>query len=183
MYGVTHCDKLQSRHKTISTCKMFLEFFNSKCIITILQVYYKYIKWLNVNKLTLNIKKSNFVIFRPHQKSVNYHPVINMYDNNSKQYTPLECKEYIKYLGIIIDCHLSWKHRIDYIALKISKNVGIISKLRHFIPNHTLLDIYRSLILPLNELSFVWTGCMGKCCQGSHYETSYITKTRFIAYV
>ena len=71
-----------------------------------------------------------------------------MYDNNSKQYTPLECKEYIKYLGIIIDCHLSWKHHIDYIALKISKNVGIISKLRHFIPNHTLLDIYRSLILP-----------------------------------
>jgi hypothetical protein len=36
--------------------------------------------------------------------------------------TPLKYKEYIKYLGIIIDCNLSWKHHIDYIALKISKN-------------------------------------------------------------
>ena len=28
-------------------------------------------KWLHVNKLTLNIKKSNFVIFRPLQRSLN----------------------------------------------------------------------------------------------------------------
>ena len=28
--------------------------------------------WLNANKLTLNAKKSNFVIFRPHQRKMDH---------------------------------------------------------------------------------------------------------------
>ena len=77
----------------------------------------KVCEWLAVNKLTLNISKSNFVIFRPYQKSLNFQPVIEMFDKNTKQYIPLECKEYVQYLGIIIDCNLNWKHHINYITL------------------------------------------------------------------
>lgn len=44
--------------------------------------------------------------------------------------------------------NLSWKHHIDHIAIKVSKIVGIIAKLRHFVPKHTLLNIYRVLIAP-----------------------------------
>jgi len=36
----------------------------------------------------------------------------------------------------------------EYIALKISKTVGLIAKLRHFVPLHALLNIYQSLISP-----------------------------------
>ena len=61
---------------------------------------------------------------------------------------PLDCKDYVKYLGILIDSNLSWKIRIEYIAFKISKIVGLIAKLRHFVPLHTLLNIYQSLISP-----------------------------------
>ena len=46
---------------------------------------------------------------------------------------PLDCKNYVKYLGILIDSNLSWKIHIEYIALKISKIVGLIAKLRHFV--------------------------------------------------
>ena len=60
----------------------------------------------------------------------------------------LECKEYVKYLGVLIDSHLSWKYHVDYIAVKISKIVGVISRLRHFVPFCTLRSIYLSLILP-----------------------------------
>ena len=42
----------------------------------------------------------------------------------------LECKDYVKYLGILIDSNLSWKVHIEYISLKISKAVGLIAKLR-----------------------------------------------------
>ena len=86
-------------------------------------------KWLNANKLTLNIKKSNFVIFQPLQTPMTYQSTIKLFDNNSKKYILLESKDYIKYLGILIDCNLSWKQHINYIALKISKTVGIIAKL------------------------------------------------------
>ena len=43
---------------------------------------------------------------------------------------------------------LSWKNHVDSIALKISKTIGLLSKLRHFVPHHTLVNIYNSLIAP-----------------------------------
>ena len=100
----------------------------------------KICKWLNANKLTLNIKKSNFVTFRSPQKLMTYQP-IKLFDNNSKKYILLQNKDYTKYLGIFIDCNLSWKQHINYIALKIIKTVGIIARLRHFFPSHTLSSI------------------------------------------
>jgi len=54
---------------------------------------------------------------------------------------PLDCKDYVKYLAILIDSNLSWKIHIECITLKISKTVGLIAKLRHFVPLHTLLNI------------------------------------------
>ena len=37
--------------------------------------------WFNSNKLTLNVKKSNYVIFRPYQRKLNYSVNIEMIDN------------------------------------------------------------------------------------------------------
>ena len=44
------------------------------------------------------------------------------------------------------DENLSWKHHISHIASKISISIGIISRLRHFVPLNTLCHIYKSLI-------------------------------------
>ena len=41
-----------------------------------------------------------------------------------------------------------WKYHIDNVVLKISRIIGVITHLRHFIPFTTLLSIYCSLILP-----------------------------------
>ena len=46
---------------------------------------------------------------------------------------PLDCKDHVKYLGILIDSNLSWKTNTEYIALKINNTVGLIAKLRHFL--------------------------------------------------
>ena len=43
---------------------------------------------------------------------------------------------------------LSWIFYIDTIASKISKTVGLIAKIHHFIPRCILLNIYQSLIYP-----------------------------------
>ena len=47
----------------------------------------------------------------------------------------------MKYLGIFIDQNLTWKHHIDHVALKISRYVVLLSKLRHHVPTHTLITI------------------------------------------
>ena len=105
-------------------------------------------EWLNANKLTLNAKKSNYVIFRPYQLKLGYLVNIKMFDNSTHTFTSLECKEHVKYLGILLDSNLSWKFHIEYVALKISKIIGVIARLRHFVPLCTLLNIYSSLIFP-----------------------------------
>ena len=106
--------------------------------------------WLFANKLSLNIAKSNFVIFHTYQKKVNYIPNLKVFDHNTHQNVSLyiEHKNYVKYLGILIDSNLTWRYHIDYITLKISKTIGIISRIRHFVPFCTLLNIYCSLIHP-----------------------------------
>ena len=69
-----------------------------------------------------------------------------IFDNELNNNVALECMEFVKYLGILIDNNVSWKNHIDHIAIKISRTVGLISKLRHFVPKHTLINTYRSLI-------------------------------------
>ena len=134
--------------------------------------------WLTLNKLNLNIKKSNFVIFRPYQKRLSFQPKIRIFDNEKNMNISLECKNYVKYLGILIDSNLSWKIHIEYIALKISKIVGLIAKLRHFVPLHTLLNIYQSLISPYITYGLsVW----GQACK-SHLNKILILQKRALRF-
>ena len=98
--------------------------------------------WLCVNKLSLNIDKSNFVIFHPSQKKVQY--PINLIINNKI----LEEKKYVKYLGIIMDCNLNWKQHIHELSKKVSRSIGILSKLRHYVPQSILIQIYYSIVFP-----------------------------------
>ena len=97
----------------------------------------KVCNWLNANKLILNTKKSNFVIVRSSQKKLGHQIRTRIYDNASNSDTSLECKDYVKFLGVLIDKNLTWKHHIDHIASKISRVVGIISRLRHSVPLNT----------------------------------------------
>ena len=103
---------------------------------------------LVVRGLTLNVLKSNYVIFRPYQKTLSHPVQIMMYDNEKSCSAELEFKQYVKCLGLLIDSSLTWKNHIDQIALRISKTVGLLAKLRHFVPRITLTNIYKSLILP-----------------------------------
>ncbi len=68
-----------------------------------------------------------------------------MFDNSTNNSIEIECKEFVKYLGVLIDSNLTWKYHIDNISSKISKANGIIARLRHFVPVSTLHNIYRCL--------------------------------------
>ena len=54
-----------------------------------------------------------------------------MFDNDQTKNVALEHKECVKYVVILIDRNLSWKHHVDYVALKVSRVTGLIAKLRH----------------------------------------------------
>ena len=54
----------------------------------------------------------------------------------------------VKYLGILIDCHLNWKEHIQQISKKISRGIGILCKIRHY--------VYKNLssVIPCHYSSF-----------------------------
>lgn len=118
--------------------------------ITVNNELVKVCDWLLANKLTLNIKKSNYVIFHPHQKKVAFNCNLKIFDHERSVFKHLviERKNFVKYLGVLIYNNLSWKSHADYVTLKISKIVGIIPRLRHFLSSNIRLDICRSLINP-----------------------------------
>ena len=60
----------------------------------------------------------------------------------------------------MIDADLSCKYHTDYICHKISKSIGIVAKLRHYIPRPLLLNIYHTLIAPYMNYSIcTWRSC------------------------
>ena len=74
-------------------------------------------EWLNFNKLTLNLSKTKYyVIFRPYKKKQSYQVSLKVFDNNTNDFIEIESKEFVKYLGVIIDSlndNLTWKYHID----------------------------------------------------------------------
>lgn len=61
------------------------------------------------------------------------------------------------FLGITIDKSLNWKAHVDKIATKISKVVGILNKLKNFLPGRVLMNIYNALIVPhFNYGALLW---------------------------
>ena len=85
--------------------------------------------WLIANKLSLNIKKSNFV----KQKKVNHQVNLKVFDHHNNSYISLECKNYVKYLGVLIDENLSWKYHIAHIASK-TKQLALLPALDTLYP-------------------------------------------------
>ena len=67
--------------------------------------------------------------------------------NDLNKLTELSGEYHIKYLGVLMDTNLSWKYYVEYVLNKASKTIGLISKLRHFVPKHILLNIYKSLTI------------------------------------
>ena len=95
--------------------------------------------WLNINRLALNVGKTNFVIFRANKKLT--HNVTLVMNKKA-----IEQKDNVKYLGVLIDQHLRWNYHITNISKKISRGVGILTKLRHFMDTDLLKTIYYCLV-------------------------------------
>lgn len=99
-------------------------------------------KWFKVNKLTVNPSKSAALIIPP--KLNKFVPNINITLDNS----PIPQSHRVKYLGTTIDSKLKFDSHIEDVERKISKAVGIITKLTLFMPKNVLLKIYYSSIHP-----------------------------------
>ena len=92
--------------------------------------------WLNLNRLALNVSKTNFVIFRSTKKPVNHNVILIMNRRAIAQ------SDHVKYLGVLVDQYLSWKY------IKFQIDIGIIRKKK----KDNLLEILgKSLVYKRNN--------------------------------
>jgi hypothetical protein len=104
--------------------------------------------WFCVNLLSLNIQKTNYILFGNKKFSD-----ISLLINNEKLLRVYETK----FLGIIIQANLKWNTHISLLKNKISKTIGIMSKVKHILTTAHLKLLYQSLVEPyLNYCCIVW---------------------------
>ena len=125
--------------------------------------------WLKANKLSLNIKKTHFMIFSSKNKP---HPNICI---NIDGETINETAK-TKFLGVIIDNKLSWKDHILYISGKLARGTGVLLKVRRYLMKETLISLYYSFVYPyLIYCNHVW----GLACK-THMNTLFLLQKRII---
>ena len=127
----------------------------------LIPAFSKVCKWLEMNKLSLNTVKTEFMIIGTSQR-------LNQLDQ-SPESTPYIIKidggeirrvKSVKYLGMIADDKLTWEQHIEYISEKIVRNIGILKHIRNFMPQESLLLLYHTLVEPyLRYCSIVWGQC------------------------
>ena len=98
-------------------------------------------EWLRCNKLSLNVLKTNYMIFTSKNKTVND---LDIKINN----TEIERVYTTKFLGVYIDAQLSWKRHIEYTCSKLSKCTGIFLKARKKLHKSALISLYYSFAYP-----------------------------------
>ena len=98
--------------------------------------------WFNCNKLSLNIDKTNFVIFHPPHQKVAFKIKVIVNSIEIKQVTS------IRYLGIHVDGNLNWKEHVQYVSTKIKRSIGMLSKIRNYVTPKVITQLYYSLIYP-----------------------------------
>ena len=104
--------------------------------------------WVVQNGLKLNVNKTKFMVFTNKKKQS-----IEISLNDK----PIEQSERERFLGVIIDSNLSWLQHISILTTKISRNAGILYRLRGIVPDKTLKMLYNSFIQShLNYCSSVW---------------------------
>ena len=108
-------------------------------------------RWLKCNKISLNASKTKLIIFRHPNKTINYEFKIKI---DGKRLIP---SEYVKYLGVTIDQHLTWGIHIDNIAGRLSRSVGMLTKIRHYVNDSTLRMIYFGIFSSIMTFSIqIW---------------------------
>ena len=108
------------------------------------------VNWLNANRLSLNIDKTNFMTFRPKNRK-DSSPDIMISGTKINQV------DKAKFLGVIIDSKLNWSDHTKHVIKKISKGIGIIIKARKYFNQDTLLNLYNTMVLPyISYCIHVW---------------------------
>jgi len=99
--------------------------------------------WFAINKLSLNVEKTQFIQFQRNKATPFPKPLTLKINENTIQKV-----EYVKFLGVYIDQYMKWNEHISRKCNQISRTIGTLSRLKNILPRPIMLTLYSSLIVP-----------------------------------
>ncbi len=104
-------------------------------------------RWFCANKLSLNAKKTKYIMIRPKHKKYDLKQFSMHIDNIPLDRIGNDCiDKSTKFLGMHIDENLTWKHHITEVNKKVSRALFSIKQVKHVLPIDSLRTLYYSLI-------------------------------------
>ena len=98
--------------------------------------------WFNANQLSLNISKTNYMLYTNCNVPLSNRPDMYIGDQKIKQTSE------VKFLGIIIDDKLKWDKHIERIKKRISSSFYAINKVKGVLNRKHLTNLYYALVYP-----------------------------------
>ena len=122
-------------------------FYSAKSIIDLIATVNAELKhvctWFTANKLSLNISKTNYVLFG-HKSNFCHNSSCQVIFNG----IILSRVEFTKFLGVYIDQNLDWKQHTSQISLKLSRSLGILNRVKSLLSIDLLKSLYYTMIHP-----------------------------------
>ena len=94
------------------------------------------VNWLNSNKISINVKKTEIVIFKSKQKKFEGDLKIKLCGER------LYPTESVKYLVVKIDTNLSWQYHVNDLSIKLNRANALLFKMRKYVSLKILRSIY-----------------------------------------
>ena len=137
------CSNILEFHLFADDTNLFLNNPNILNLETILNVELEKVsQWLYANKLSLNIEKTSFVVFHSPQRGIAHKLNLSISSMSVKSVNQ------VKYLGLIFDSNLNWKPHLHELSKKVSRGIGVLSKIRYYVNRKILHQLYYSIIYP-----------------------------------
>jgi len=99
-------------------------------------------QWFYANKLSLNVQKTNLIVFRPKHSAINGDARISM-KLGAHHITSVSS---VKFLGVYIDDGLEWTEHINHVVKRISSGSYAINSAKRFLSTDNLRLLYHSLV-------------------------------------
>ena len=94
------------------------------------------VNWLNANKISLNVKKTEMVIFKSKQKKFEGDLKIKL---SGKRLYPTEI---VKYVSVKIHTNISWQYHVNDLSITLSKAIALLFKMTKYGSRKILRSIY-----------------------------------------
>ena len=102
------------------------------------------IDWFRANKLSLNISKTNYVLFKPKRLKDSDHGIDD--DNHVLKFGTeiIEQRHFVKFLGLLIDEYLDWSYQCKHVMSKLSSSNYMMNSVKNFLPLDSRKTLYHS---------------------------------------